>query len=59
MLVLIIFSFFFNLLFSAAEASSFKGKAIVCEQEDEEKDNLTTVGGTGNYTIHCPVKWLT
>ena len=40
--VLIIFLLFFNVLFSNAKASSLKGKAIVCEHEDEEKDIFFT-----------------
>ena len=42
MRVLIIFLLFFNVLFYDAKASSLKGKAIVCEEEDEEKDIFFT-----------------
>ena len=40
--VLIIFLLFFNVLFSNAKASSLKGKAIICENEDEKKDMYVT-----------------
>ena len=40
--VLIIFLLFFNVLFSNAKASSLKGKAIICEIEDEEQDIFST-----------------
>ena len=40
--VLIIFLLFFNVLFYDAKASSLKGKAIICEIEDEEQDIFST-----------------
>ena len=40
--VLIIFLLFFNVLFSNAKASSLKGKAIICESENEKNNTYLT-----------------